>query len=195
MLGVFFTRYPAQIKVLRDAGLLDATTPIEENATAENVRDRVVGGVLPLYLAVLAITVFEPQRRFEPHDRGRQKYLTSEEWKTRYHGYLSLTVATSNGTVPAGIIVSQNPAEVEAYRRLGLAVENASLLEHIHDPAMLNGKGRGRSQATEPGRSCGRGPCPRPRDSPHARGEGAEVERYQALRQERHALPRNASMT
>lgn len=53
------TRHRPLVALLIERRIIDATTPVIEHATADDVRDRIVVGVLPIHLAALAYLVID----------------------------------------------------------------------------------------------------------------------------------------
>lgn len=74
---IVITRHSGLVDYLIDIGLIDQNTPVIAHATAEDVRDKHVIGVLPLSLAALAASITELPLALPPELRGVE--LTSAE--------------------------------------------------------------------------------------------------------------------
>ena len=71
------TRHPGLIDVLMEKGLCDASTKIISHATIDDLKDKVVAGVLPLSLACHCKSVVEISLDIPQELRGKE--LNSEE--------------------------------------------------------------------------------------------------------------------
>lgn len=74
---VVVTRHPALVEYLTELGVVPAGTEVVTHATAEQVRDRHVFGVLPLHLAAEAASVTEVTLHVPAELRGVE--LTLEQ--------------------------------------------------------------------------------------------------------------------
>ena len=72
---VVITRHPALVDLLRERGIITGSEPVIEHATADDVRDRHVIGVLPLSLAAEAASLTEIPLSLAPEDRGQELSL------------------------------------------------------------------------------------------------------------------------
>lgn len=75
-MSVIVSRHPAAVEFLRQNDARFADAPVLESATADDVRDRVVGGNLPLHLAAEAAMVVTVEFT-GPAPRG-QEYTLEE---------------------------------------------------------------------------------------------------------------------
>ena len=79
------TRHQALIDLLLQEGLIqEGDYVVVPHATPEDVKGRVVIGILPLPLAALAKEVISPIIELRPDDRGRE--LSLEELRERFRG-------------------------------------------------------------------------------------------------------------
>ena len=69
---IVVTRHPALVTLLRERGIISADCRVLEHATADDVRDKHVVGVLPLSLAALAAEVTEIPLAITPDMRGKE---------------------------------------------------------------------------------------------------------------------------
>lgn len=74
---VIVTRHAALVEYLREIGLAEEGIRVIPHATENDVRDMVVGGVLPLHLAASAARVIEIPLDLTPQMRGVE--LTIED--------------------------------------------------------------------------------------------------------------------
>jgi len=81
---VVVTRHAALVDLLRDRGIIPENATVVEHATPEVVKDKVVVGILPLHLAVLAKEIIAPEIDTPPDARGRE--LTREELERYFRG-------------------------------------------------------------------------------------------------------------
>ena len=72
MKKIIVTRHAALVTLLIERGIVDRETPVITHATADDVRDCDVIGVLPLSLAALAASVTEVPLRLTPELRGKE---------------------------------------------------------------------------------------------------------------------------
>lgn len=72
---VVVTRHRAMVQYLRELGLVDPNVRVIEHATEEDVRDRIVFGVLPLRLAALTVRMIEVPLLLPAEARGRELSL------------------------------------------------------------------------------------------------------------------------
>ena len=78
---VIVTRHKALVDLLAELGIHGEVIP---HASPEQIRGKVVVGVLPLNLAALAAEVITPVLDLRPEDRGRE--LTLAETRERFRG-------------------------------------------------------------------------------------------------------------
>ena len=79
------TRHKALVEFLVEEGILqDGDYIVVPHASEEDVRGKIVVGVLPLHLAALAKEVIAPIFELKPEDRGRE--LSIEELRERFRG-------------------------------------------------------------------------------------------------------------
>ena len=69
---VVVTRHPALVEYLVEIGLIPADTAVIAHATIDDVRNKHVIGVLPLSLAVHAVSVTEVAMALPPELRGKE---------------------------------------------------------------------------------------------------------------------------
>jgi putative CRISPR-associated protein (TIGR02620 family) len=74
---IVITRHPALLDLLIERGIVDRDTPVLTHASPAEVEGKHVIGVLPLHLAVHAVTVTEIPLALKPEMRGRE--LTLDE--------------------------------------------------------------------------------------------------------------------
>jgi len=74
---IVVSRHPALVQYLRERGVLTGREPVVSHASPEDVRGKVVVGVLPLRLAAEAAEVWEVPLELPPELRGRE--LTLEQ--------------------------------------------------------------------------------------------------------------------
>jgi len=72
---VVITRHPALVDLLTERGLIAGDEPVLTHASADDVRDQHVIGVLPLSLAAEAAFVTEVPLSLAPEDRGQELSL------------------------------------------------------------------------------------------------------------------------
>jgi hypothetical protein len=63
------TRHPNLLKVLRERGVIDDSTPVIDRAVRADDKDRHVLGILPNHLASAAASITEIPMRLSPEDR------------------------------------------------------------------------------------------------------------------------------
>ena len=69
------TRHKALVEYLRGEGLITSETPVRSHATAKDVANKNVIGVLPLSLAKLAASITEVPLSLQMEDRGKELSL------------------------------------------------------------------------------------------------------------------------
>jgi hypothetical protein len=74
---VVVTRHPALVELLEERGLIPEGTPVKAHATADDVRNMHVIGVLPLSLAAEAASVTEIPLSLTPELRGKELDLAT----------------------------------------------------------------------------------------------------------------------
>lgn len=74
---VIVTRHPALVAYLKEIGLMKEGDKVITHATPDDVRDKMVIGVLPLSLAAIAFEVIEVPLNLPPEARGKE--LSIEE--------------------------------------------------------------------------------------------------------------------
>lgn len=72
---IVVTRHPALVAYMKEIGIISPNTPVVEHATVEQVAGKRVLGVLPLSLAVHALSVTEIPLALSLDDRGRELSL------------------------------------------------------------------------------------------------------------------------
>lgn len=83
-IDLVITRHRGLVEYLKEEGLIDDSVQVVSHATGEMVRDKVVLGNLPFYLAALAKKVIVPVLELRPEDRGKD--LTKEQVRARLRG-------------------------------------------------------------------------------------------------------------
>ena len=79
---LLITRHPSLVELLREKGV--EVEEVKTHATPDDVRDKVVVGILPLHLAALTKMIITPVLALRPEDRGKE--LSLEELKERFKG-------------------------------------------------------------------------------------------------------------
>mgnify|MGYP001773344767 CR=1 FL=1 len=82
---IVVTRHPALVELLKEMGMADEQTKVLSHVSnPEEIRGKVVAGVLPLHLASECEAVVSVDLKLKPEDR--EKELSLEELKERFIG-------------------------------------------------------------------------------------------------------------
>ncbi len=82
--AIVVTRHPALVEFLREQGIIGEDVKVLTHASPEDVRGRVVFGVLPLWLAAEAEAVVEISLDIPPELRGKE--LSLEQVREFFRG-------------------------------------------------------------------------------------------------------------
>ena len=99
-IDIVITRHRGLVEYLKEEGLIDDGVQVVSHATGEMVRDKVILGNLPFYLAAQAKKVIVPVLELRPEDRGKD--LTKEQVRAKLRG------------LNAYIVVDLGPIEEDA---------------------------------------------------------------------------------
>lgn len=87
---LIITRHPGLLEFLLQEGVLVGSVPVLAHAKAEDLRGKVVIGVLPLHLAAEADLVIEAQLDLTPEMRGKE--LSADEVRRVFRGFRAYRV-------------------------------------------------------------------------------------------------------